>query len=234
MGKPSWRSKQGHDGHPPLFCPSGQMLSQSLFSSCFQGRNNSHHHSQQNKAQTSALVHRPASPFPPEENGFCVKLSQLNLKPSDVCFRFCYKPRTQAKFGGKKNKTHGQSFKQIKTDLWYEWKPYSIHYFHRGLIWNQAQSGSLKLTFASGYIESQTQHISPSTHVLARRWIHNHRYSIDPIIAQQYLHTAVYCSLTWAIDLPSRHESSHYKMSCNSNSSLSFFYLLGVSSPHFL
>lgn len=38
MGKPGWRSKQGHDGHPPLFCPSDQMLSQSLFSSCFKGR----------------------------------------------------------------------------------------------------------------------------------------------------------------------------------------------------
>lgn len=35
MGKPGWRSKQGHDGHPSLFCPSDQMLSQSLFSSCF-------------------------------------------------------------------------------------------------------------------------------------------------------------------------------------------------------
>lgn len=39
MGKPGWRSKRGCDGHPPLFCPSDQMLSQSLFSSCFQGRN---------------------------------------------------------------------------------------------------------------------------------------------------------------------------------------------------
>lgn len=38
MGKPGWKSKQGHDGHPSLFCPSHQMLSQSLFSSCFQGR----------------------------------------------------------------------------------------------------------------------------------------------------------------------------------------------------
>lgn len=39
MGKPGWRSKQGCDGHPPPFCPSDQMLSQSLFSSCFQGSN---------------------------------------------------------------------------------------------------------------------------------------------------------------------------------------------------
>lgn len=38
MGKPGWRSKQEHDGHSSLFCPSDQMLSQSLFSSCFQGR----------------------------------------------------------------------------------------------------------------------------------------------------------------------------------------------------
>lgn len=131
---------------------------------------NCHCHSQKNKKQTSVLADRPASLLPPEENGFCVKLSQLNLKPSDVSFRFCYKPRTQAKFGGKK-KT-GKVSSKSRPIYGFEWKPYSIHYFHRGLIWNQAQSGSLKLIFALGYIESQTQHVSPSIQiyeVLARR-----------------------------------------------------------------
>lgn len=63
-----------------------------------------HYDSQKNKKQSSTLTYRPASPFPLEENGFCVKLSQPNPKPRDVCFRFCYKARTQAKFGKKRKK----------------------------------------------------------------------------------------------------------------------------------
>lgn len=119
-----------------------------------------HYDSQKNKKQSSTLTYRPASPFPLEENGFCVKLSQPNPKPRDVCFRFCYKARTQAKFGKKRKKKNLGKVSSISRPIYgFEWKPYSIHYFHRGLIWNQAQTGSFKLTFASSYTENQTQHI---------------------------------------------------------------------------
>lgn len=72
----------------------------------------------------------------------------------------------------KKKKNPGKVSSISRPIYGFEWKPYSIHYFHRGLIWNQAQSGSLKLTFASGYTENQTQYIFPSIQacrVLVRR-----------------------------------------------------------------
>lgn len=139
-----------------------------------------HYHSQKNKNQSSTLTYRPTSPFPLEENGFCVKLSQPNPKPRDVCFRFCYKARTQAKFGKKRKKNLGKVSSISRPIYGFEWKPYSIHYFHRGLIWNQAQTGSFKLTFASSYTENQTQHIFPS--IQAHRILIRRSNSQSPVL----------------------------------------------------
>lgn len=118
-----------------------------------------------------------------------------------------HRPSSERK---KERKKYRQSFKQIKTDLWFWVEIILNSLLSQGFdlkpdtIWQPQAGYCFRLNWKPNpaYLPRYTGLWVPCR---KEGRIHNHRCFRDPLIAQQYLHTGIsHSSLTWATDLPSR------------------------------